>query len=381
MAYALGAKAVKLLRRLHASLKRLRRALLRDTQVRYAVVAEETGRTPCRHLDYVPARVAVPLALLVGTALAWAVWTLPAVLAVPVFLLFLGGGAALAFRGDPVLVTESPAVPQPPPPEPPVAEREGPSPPPERPSLVPAEWWVDIPAGSFRMGSPEAAPGRLDSEGPQHEVGISAFRCLRYPVTKGLERRLDGDTQAALGQDDPPLVDVSWLDAVHFCNRLSEADGLTPCYRFDGEDKVIWDRAADGYRLLTEAEWEYACRAGTGTHWSFGDDEAQLGEHAWYSGNSGGMPHPVGQKRPNPWGLHDMHGLVWEWCWDWYGACTGEPQTESSGPPTGDSRVLRGGSFVAEAVGTRSANRFWYRPVLRVISVGFRCVRAPRRQP
>ena len=326
--------------------------------------SEETGRTPWRRLDYVPARLAVPAALLAGMGLAWLVWTLPVMLAVPLFLLLLSGAAALAFRGEPVLVAEPPA-------------------PPERRLLVPEDWWVDLPAGTFRMGSPDDEPGHRDHEGPLHEVQVSAFRCLRYPVTQGLERRLSGERQAALGHDDPPLVNVSWLDAVRFCNRLSEADGLTPCYRFEGEDRVIWERGADGYRLLTEAEWEYACRAGTETRWSFGDDESQLGEHAWYVKNAGHKLHPVGEKRPNPWGLHDMHGLVWEWCWDWYGPYPDEPGIDPEGPPTGDSRVLRGGSFSGRSELLRSALRGWGWgwPEDRGGGIGFRCARAPRRQP
>jgi len=356
--------------RLPESWNRLRLALSRAEQLRYTQVAEEIALTPWRRLDYLPWRVVLPLALAVGVGLAWAVWTLPDLLAAPLFLLLLGGGSALAFRGEPVLVTTPPAALQPA--EPPA---------PARPTLVPKDWWVDIPAGRFLMGSPDTEAGRGDDEGPQHEIQVSAFRCLRYLVTKGLARRLDGDEEALLGADDLPLVNVSWLDAIHFCNRLSEADGLTLCYRFEDDDAVVWDRTADGYRLLTEAEWEYACRAGTSSRWSFGDDEARLGEHAWYNKNTDGKAHPVAQKRPNPWGLHDMHGLVWEWCWDRYGPYPNEAQTNPSGPSEGVDRVLRGGSFRNGAVSSRSANRNRIRPGYRLVNIGFRCARAPRRQP
>jgi formylglycine-generating enzyme required for sulfatase activity len=374
-----GAKGGALVNRLRGALKPLRLALSTDAQVRDSVPVEESDRRLWRRLDHLPMRLVLPAALAVGTGLAWGVWALPDMLAAPLFLLVFGGAAALAFRGEPVLVAEPPAS-EPAPPKAPLGEREVRPAPPERLSLVPEDWWVDIPPGSFRMGSPENEPGRRDDEGPLHEVRVSAFRCLRYPVTKGLARRLDGASEAELGRDDPPLVDVSWLDAVRFCNRLSEADGLSPCYRFDGEDQVIWDRAADGYRLLTEAEWEYACRAGTRTRWWFGDGEAQLDEHAWYDKNSGYRLHPVGQKRPSPWGLHDMHGLVWEWCWDRYGPYPSDAQADPSGPQTGDSRVLRGGSFGGRAEDSRSAYRDRIRPENRDEFIGFRCARAPRRQ-
>jgi formylglycine-generating enzyme required for sulfatase activity len=345
----------------------LRLALPRDRQLRYAVVAEEADPSPWRRLDYLPPRLALPLAVALGMGLAWAVWTLPDLLAAPLFLLLLAGGAALAFRGEPIMVTAPPAA----------AEPDEPA----RPSLVPEDWWVDIPAGRFLMGSPGGESGRSDNEGPQHEVQVSAFRCLRYPVTEALARRLDGDDKARLGANDLPLVNVSWLDAARLCNRFSEADGLRPCYRFADGDAVTWDRTADGYRLLTEAEWEYACRAGTSSRWSFGDKEARLGKHAWYDKNADGEPHPVGKKRPNPWGLHDMHGLVLEWCWDWYGLYSSKARTDPSGPSEGDYRVLRGGSFWFRAVASRSADRGRNGPGDRFVNYGFRCARAPRRQP
>ena len=185
---------------------------------------------------------------------------------------------------------------------------------------------------------------------------------------------------------------------MEFCNRLSKRAGLVPCYRFDAPGRAEWDQAADGYRLPTEAEWEYACRAGSQARYSFGDDERQLAKHAWYAANSGKVPHPVGQKEPNRWGLHDMHGNVWEWCWSDY-----EPYpSKARDRAIADYRVLRGGSFVDPAEGLRSAGRVWgrpeggsffsagflrsavwdwFRPEVRYDDDGFRCARGPRRQP
>jgi len=158
------------------------------------------------------------------------------------------------------------------------------------------------------------------------------------------------------GEDDLPAENVTWSDAKDFCEHY-------------------------GYRLPTEAEWEYAARAGTRTRYSFGDDEGKLSEYAWYNENSGGAPHPVGTLKPNPWGLHDMHGNVWEWCWDWYGSYLPEPQIDPVGPPAGNYRGLRGGSFVDRAEDLRSANRIRGGPENRIQNFGFRCARGPRRQP
>ncbi|MCP4622026.1 MAG: formylglycine-generating enzyme family protein, partial [bacterium] len=136
-----------------------------------------------------------------------------------------------------------------------------------------------------------------------------------------------------------------------------------------------------GYRLPTEAEWEFACRAGTKKPWSFGDNGDDLEQYAWYDNNAAGTVHTVGTREPNPWGLHDMHGNVWEWCQDWYGPYTAEPQIDPSGPLNGKYRVLRGGAFDDGAWDQRSADRFGNEPVFRNRFIGFRCVRGPRRQP
>ncbi len=322
-------------------------------------------------LDRLPAWIALPLAMVLGFGVGWGLlaWplVLPLVLVIMLFLLALAGAAVLALQGSPLLAGDLPPPARP--------RRLG-----RRPRLVPDDWWVPIPSGEFSMGSADDEPGRDHDEGRGPGVHISAFECLRFPVTRGLVRRAQGGRRWSFGRDDGyPVVDVSWHDAIELCNRLSDADGRTPCYRIDAE-QVHWDGDADGWRLLTEAEWEYACRAGTTTRWSFGDDEARLGEHAWYSENAGGALRPVGRKRPNPWGLHDMHGLVWEWCWDWYGPYPADVASDPMGPASGSSRVLRGGAFDVGAELLRSAVRDWGWPGYRLQFLGFRCARAPRRQ-
>ena len=236
-----------------------------------------------------------------------------------------------------------------------------------------------IPAGVFLMGSPDGEADRSSDKASLHEVCIAAFECMPHPVTRRLYRELMGkDPGWPEGKaDQRPVNNVSWYDALAFCNRLSKRAGLTPCYRLDTPEQVEWDQVANGYRLPTEAEWEYACRAGTRTRYSFGDDERQLGKHAWYAANSGAEPHPVGQKEPNRWGLHDMHGNVWEWCWDGYEAYPSKDRDQSMG----SSRVLRGGSFNYSAENVRSAYRYWFRPGYKIDDIGFRCARGPGRQP
>jgi formylglycine-generating enzyme required for sulfatase activity len=181
-----------------------------------------------------------------------------------------------------------------------------------------------------------------------------------------------------------PANHVDWLDAIRFCNALSEHRGLTPCYSISGQD-VKWQQNIDGYRLPTEAEWEYAVRAGTTAHWVCGDDASELGRYAWFSENSQGKLHPVGEKQPNAWGLYDMAGNVWEWCWDWYGRYFVDKTTEnvdkmtnSTGSENDKYRVLRGGSFRVEAWNLRSAFRRRALPASRRDGVGFRVVRGAR---
>jgi formylglycine-generating enzyme required for sulfatase activity len=151
------------------------------------------------------------------------------------------------------------------------------------------------------------------------------------------------------------VENVSWDDAVEFCRKLSQASGKT-------------------VRLPTEAQWEYACRAGSKTRFSYGDDPdySKLGDYAWYTANSESKTHPVGQKRPNEWGLYDMHGNVWQWCSDWYAdSYANANNTDPQGPDSGSVRVLRGGGWGVTPQFCRSASRDWFAPVGRSYG-GFR---------
>jgi len=163
---------------------------------------------------------------------------------------------------------------------------------------------VRIEGGTFTMGSPDDEPGREDYEGPQHQVTVSSFYMGKYPVTQEEYQAVMGVNPSYFKGDNLPVEQVSWYDAVEYCNRLSQREGLKAAYTVKGK-KVTWNRKSNGYRLPTEAEWEYACRAGTTTPYNSGTSVDNAG---WYYDNSGGRTHPVGEKQPNAWGLYDMHG-------------------------------------------------------------------------
>jgi len=251
---------------------------------------------------------------------------------------------------------------------------------------------VQIPSGTFTMGSPTNEANRYSDE-TQRQVTISkGFYMGKFQVTQELYQTVTGvnpsnfSSNPATGeiQSRRPVERVTWYDAVEFCNKLSERESLTPTYtitdRFPTSGYPIasatvtvnWD--ANGYRLPTEAEWEYACRAGTTTAYNTGDTISD--NTGWYYSNSNNRTHEVGLKPPNAWGLHDMHGNVWEWCWDWYGSYESGAQTDPRGAASGNYRVLRGGSWYDDAQDLRSAFRYSYdNPNGRNSSIGFRVVR------
>ncbi|MEV5753184.1 formylglycine-generating enzyme family protein [Actinoallomurus sp. NPDC052308] len=214
---------------------------------------------------------------------------------------------------------------------------------------------MDIPGGQVML--------RDEGTKRSWEVEVTAFRLAAHTVTWDLYREVRGEGPVADARPRTPVTDVSWREAVEFCNRLSRAAGLRPCYSggddVDGQD-VVWDRDADGYRLPTEAEWEYACRAGT-----TGVRYGELAEIAWYRANSGGVVHEVGAKKPNAWGLHDMIGNVWEWCWDLYDPAVYGPY-----------RVFRGGGAHDRTWGCRASSRRKSHPTFRIDDLGFRLARS-----
>jgi formylglycine-generating enzyme required for sulfatase activity len=234
-----------------------------------------------------------------------------------------------------------------------------------------------IDAGAFTMGSPDTEDGRFGDEGPQHEVEITqAFYLSVYPVTQGEYEKVIGknpsffskggsDKDKVQGLDTGrfPVENVSWDEAVAFCEALNQQDTRKP--------------AGWSYELPREAEWEYACRAGTKSAYSFGDDPKQLADYAWYIDNSGGRTHEAGTRKPNPWGLYDMQGDVWEWCADRYGKYESGLFKDPKGPNSGESRVLRCGSWSDNPRDCRSAFRYGLDPGYRVNFIGFRVVLRP----
>ncbi len=234
---------------------------------------------------------------------------------------------------------------------------------------------VLIPAGELRMGSDRNKP----DEAPVHTVRLDAFYMDRYEVTQEQYGQLVLGNPSHFKGPKNPMEQVSWAAATLYCNERSRAEGLEPCY---DEDTVECNFEAPGYRLPTEAEWEYACRAGSETDYYYGDEAGGLGEYAWFADNSLDTTHPVGEKKPNPWGLYDMHGNVAEWCNDLYGPryYRDSPQDNPRGPEDGEEYVLRGGAWNSPADECRSAYRLgddpgFQDPCFRGDHIGFRCVR------
>ena len=212
---------------------------------------------------------------------------------------------------------------------------------------------ITIPSGTIAM--------KDDRTGRHWVAAIARFHLARHPVTQAQYAAVTGARPSPVRAERHPVVGVSWLDAVRFCNQLSLAEGLSACYALyaDGTGATAVE-GADGYRLPTEAEWEYACRAG-----SSAARYGELDAIAWYADNSGAATHEVGLKLPNAWGLHDMLGNVWEWCADLY-----DPEVY------GDYRVFRGGGWTDKERGCLAANRRRSHPTFAIDDLGFRIARS-----
>jgi len=221
--------------------------------------------------------------------------------------------------------------------------------------------FVYIPPGTFMMGSPSSESGR-DNDEKQHRVTLTqGYYMQTTEVTQGHWRAVMGNDPSYFKNcgDDCPVEQVSWNDVQEFIQKLNRKEGTNK------------------YRIPTEAEWECACRAGTSTAYCFGNSASDLSNYAWYNSNSGSKTHPVAQKQPNAWGLYDMHGNVWEWCYDWKGDYPSGSVSDPSGPSSGEDRVLRGGSWVNYARSCRSAYRIGDTPGFRNFDLGFRLVLSP----
>jgi formylglycine-generating enzyme required for sulfatase activity len=234
---------------------------------------------------------------------------------------------------------------------------------------------VFLPPGTFRMGSPTNEVDHFDNEGPQMAVTISrGFWIGKFQVTQGEYLAVKGTNPSyfqppnAAADTNRPVEWVSWSDATNYCSLVTQRE------RAAGR---ITTNAV--FRLPTEAEWEYACRAWTSTRFYYGDDPGytNLTKYAWYYADSGSMTHPVGQKQPNPWGLYDVHGNVWEWCQDWYTNYSSGLVLDPQGPDSGLARVVRGGGWDGLGGDCRSASRAAADPASRGANSGFRIVLAP----
>ena len=247
---------------------------------------------------------------------------------------------------------------------------------------------VQVPGGNFQMGSQEGNPDAWQEEMPQHPVRLKDFWIAEHPVTQALWEAVMGNNPSNFKGAQRPVEQVSWFDAVVFCNALSQKIGRKPAYLtpngqsygLDGSQwtlpnkgEVLVDTEATGYRLATEAEWEFAAKGGAGADYPYqyaGSD--LLDQVGWYSENSGGETQEVGLLLPNALGLYDMSGNVWEWCEDWYADYEPKEAKNPRGPEQGVDRVFRGGGWGAHSRYCRPASRDHGRPVHRDHALGFR---------
>ena len=250
---------------------------------------------------------------------------------------------------------------------------------PQQPAPVPPQVntpsnMVYVEGGTFLMGSSD---GRRDDEKPVHEVTVSSFYMGKYEVTQAEYQAVMGSNPSDFKGNNRPVENVSWYDAVEYCNRLSKKEGLTPCYSGNGNN-ITCNWHANGYRLPTEAEWEYAARSGINKDDYIYSGSNDRDEVAWYRLNSGKITHDVGTKKANSLGIYDMSGNVSEWCWDWYDEAyySKSPRNNPTDTSAGSYRVFRGGSWGYNSGRCAVSCRFSLYPNYRSYYLGFRVVRA-----
>ncbi len=237
---------------------------------------------------------------------------------------------------------------------------------------------VYVSGGTFEMGCTSEQSGCEGYESPVHTVTLNSFLIGKYEITQIQYKDIMGTNPSRFKADNRPVERVSWYNAIKFCNKLSLRDGLEPCYTING-GSVTCDFSKNGYRLPTEAEWEYAARGGSEGSATLYAGSNNADDVAWYKGNSGSQTNEVGTKQPNELGLYDMSGNVWEWCWDWFvdNYYSSSPQNNPKGPDTGVWRVMRGGSWYFGVNLLRVASRSGYLPDYIYEDYGFRIVRRP----
>ncbi|MDR0453289.1 MAG: SUMF1/EgtB/PvdO family nonheme iron enzyme [Deferribacteraceae bacterium] len=231
--------------------------------------------------------------------------------------------------------------------------------------------WVE--GGAFMMGNPDAKIGINFHEGPQHQVTVSGFWIGKYPVTQAEYEKIMGTNPSNFKGGNLPVEQVTWFDAIEYCNKLSQKEGLTPVYKRSGNN-VTADWKANGYRLLTESEWEYAARGGKANSAYKYSGGNNVDDVCWYKNNSGGKTNPVGVKKANELGIHDMCGNVWEWVWDLYDLYSASAKSDPRGPGKGTTRVRRGADWDEdlERDNLRPASRSTSKPSERYNWIGFR---------
>lgn len=232
---------------------------------------------------------------------------------------------------------------------------------------------VYVEGGTFQMG--DAWEGENPDGKPVHSVTLSGFYMAEKEISQSIYERVMGSNPSAAKAPDLPVESVTWYEAVDFCNRLSERNGFEKVYTVNGTT-VSMDLSKNGYRLPTEAEWEYAARSkGRNDRlWSGTNKEKEIENYAWYYWDDP-APHPIGTKKPNDLGIYDMTGNVEEWCWDWYGPYTKASKTDPTGPASGTYRAARGGAWNWDADYSRTVRRDGFTPTKRYDVMGFRVVR------